>query len=181
MKKPFGSCFLFFNILTHSDGVKVSATNPEIVTDTTMVIANCLYISPLNPPIKATGTNTAPSTKIIAIKAPVTSLIAANAASFGVLPISICRSIFSITIIASSTTIPIARTSPKRVRRFILNPKTYIPANAPIIDTGTAISGIIVALQFCKNRYIINITKISASTNVLTTSFIEAEIKSVLS
>ena len=181
MKKPFGSCFLFFNILTQSDGVKVRATNPDIKTDITIVIANCLYISPLKPPINVTGTKTAPSTKIIAIKAPVTSFIAAKPASFGVLPISMCRSIFSITIIASSTTIPIAKTSPKSVKRFILNPKAYIPANAPTIDTGTAIKGIIVALQFCKNRKIIKITKIRASTNVFTTSSIDAVIKSVLS
>ena len=69
----------------------------------------------------------------------------------------------------------------KRVKRFILNPKAYIPANAPTIDTGTAIKGIIVALQFCKNRKIIKITKIRASTNVFTTSSIDAVIKSVLS
>ena len=143
---------MFFNILTHNDGVNVSATNPEIVTDITMVTANCLYISPLKPPINATGINTAPRTKIIAIKAPVTSRIAIKAASLGDFPISICRSMFSITIIASSTTIPMARTSPKSVRRFILNPNIYIPANAPTIEIGTAINGITVALQFCKNR-----------------------------
>jgi hypothetical protein len=81
-----------------------------------------------------------------------------------------CLSIFSITIIASSTTIPIARTKPNRVSKLILNPKAYIPANAPTIDTGTAIKGIIVALQLCKNKKIIKITSAKASMNVLTTS-----------
>ena len=84
-----------------------------------------------------------------------------------------CLSTFSITIIASSTTIPIARTKPNKVNKLILNPKAYIPANAPIIDTGTAKIGISVALQFCKNKKIIKITNKIASINVFATSFIE--------
>ena len=170
-----------FNKDAQRDGVNVNATKPEITIEITIVMANCLYISPLNPPIKATGINTAERTKTIATIAPETSFIALNDASLGDIPSLICLSTFSITIIASSTTIPIARTKPKSVSKLILNPKAYIPANAPIIDTGTAKIGIKVALQFCKNKNIIKITNKIASTNVFATSFIEISTNCVLS
>ncbi len=53
--------FLFFNIFTHRAGVKVKATNPDIRNGHNYSDSkgNCLYISPLNPPINATGLNTA--------------------------------------------------------------------------------------------------------------------------
>ena len=47
---------------------------------------------------------------------PVTSSIAFRAASCGASPCSSHRSTFSTTTMASSTTIPIASTSPNRVR-----------------------------------------------------------------
>jgi hypothetical protein len=53
------------------------------------------------------------------------------------------RSTFSTTTIASSTTIPIASTRPKRLSAFIEKPKRCITANVPMIDTGTASSGMI--------------------------------------
>ena len=61
-------------------------------------------------------------------------------------------STFSITIMASSTTKPIAKISPNRVKRLIEKPATYNPANVPIIDTGIASIGIMVALKLPKNR-----------------------------
>ena len=54
---------------------------PEITTDTAMVIANCLYICPARPPRKPTGTNTAQSTRTMAMIGPVTSSIALIEAS----------------------------------------------------------------------------------------------------
>ena len=89
-----------------------------------------------------------------------------------------CRSTFSTTTIASSTTIPIANTSPKRVRLFIENPSAAITANVPIKDTGTAINGIIEARHVCKNRITTIVTRIIASRKVLITSWIEARIYS---
>ena len=88
---------------------------------------------------------------------------------------------FSITTIASSTTIPIANTSPNRVSVLIENPNTNIPANAPITDTGTAKHGISVARQSFKNKYTTKNTKIMASANVCNTSLIEADTNSVVS
>ena len=102
-------------------------------------------------------------------------------ARFTLKPVAIRRSTFSTTIIASSTTIPIAKTIANIVKEFIEKPSAYIPANVPTIDTGTAKVGIMVVLQFCRNKYVIIITKINASKSVLTTSLIDITIKSVVS
>ena len=66
-----------------SAGVSVSATMPEIVTEMAIVTANWRYISPAKPPMNATGTNTAQSTRTMAMTGPVTSDMALIAASFG--------------------------------------------------------------------------------------------------
>src|SRR3546814_12533420 len=57
-----GSPWVGLRMSAHSAGVSVSATIPEMTTDTAMVIANCRYITPLRPPRKPTGMNTADST-----------------------------------------------------------------------------------------------------------------------
>src|SRR5690554_5689621 len=64
----------------HMAGVRVSATIPEITTDTAIVIANCRYSSPLRPPSKATGANTATSTRVDDTTAPETWPMVATAA-----------------------------------------------------------------------------------------------------
>ena len=48
------------------------------------------------------------------------------------------RSTFSTTTIASSTTMPMASTSPNRVSVLIEKPKSSMNANVPTIETGTA-------------------------------------------
>ena len=110
-----GSCG--FRISTHSAGVRVSATRPEITTAMEMVTANCRYNSPVKPPRNAIGMNTAVSVSTMATIGPVTSCIALIAASRGFAPSSrMMRSTFSSTTIASSTTIPMASTMPNKVR-----------------------------------------------------------------
>ena len=63
--------------------------------------------------MNAVGTNTAPSTSAMAMIGPDTSSIARRVASIGGCPSSMCRSTFSTTTIASSTTMPMASTRPK--------------------------------------------------------------------
>jgi hypothetical protein len=53
---------------------------------------------------------------------------------------------------ASSTTWPIARTSPNNDNVLMEKPNTGNRANVPRSETGTARSGISVARQPCKNR-----------------------------
>ena len=91
------------------------------------------------------------------------------------------RSIFSKTTMASSTTIPIDKTIAKSVSVFIEKPKRYKPANVPIRDIGTAMIGIKVARQFCKNKNTTSTTRSIASPNVLNTSFIDAFTKLLVS
>ena len=98
--------------------------------------------------MNAVGTNTLESTNTIAISAPCTCVIALLVASFASSPSRMFRSTFSTTTIASSTTMPMASTSPKSDRLFIENPNTSISANVPISETGMANSGIIAARQF---------------------------------
>jgi hypothetical protein len=110
----------FFSSHTHSDGVSVMATKPESTAAIEMVTANCRYSSPVRPPRKAIGMNTAHSTSTMAMIGPVTSFIALIAASRA--PISsscMIRSTFSSTTMASSTTMPIDSTMPNSVSVLI--------------------------------------------------------------
>ncbi len=124
-----------------------------MATETATVMANCLYITPVMPPIKATGRNTAQSTSTMATTGPETSCMARMAASLAEHFFSLMiRSTFSSTTMASSTTIPMASTMPNRVSRLMEKPSTSMPAKVPMSDTGTAIQGIRVARKFCRNR-----------------------------
>ena len=101
---------------THRAGLRVSALTEEMITATEMVTENCWYNLPVIPGMNATGTNTASNTSVVAITGPVTSAIALVTASrIGSFSSTRIRSTFSITTIASSTTMPIARTSPNSV------------------------------------------------------------------
>ena len=101
--------------------------------------------------MNAQGTNTAHSTTATATTGLVTSSIARRAASRAGRPFSSQRSTFSTTTMASSTTMPIANTSPNSEMLLRLKPNTFITANVPTMATGTATSGITVARQFCRN------------------------------
>jgi hypothetical protein len=93
------------------------------------------------PARNVTGTNTAQSTSMMEMIGRVTSAIAACAAARESRPSSIFRSIFSTTTMASSTTIPVASTSPNSVSALIENPSSNSAASVPTIATGTATSG----------------------------------------
>ena len=98
----------------------VSATIPERTTAIEMVMANWRNSSPVRPPRKAMGTNTAHNTMTIATTGPETSCMALIAASrAGRCSSCMMRSTFSSTTMASSTTMPIDSTMPNRVRVLI--------------------------------------------------------------
>ena len=169
-------------ISAHMAGLRVSATTVEMSTDTAMVTVNCRYRMPVMPPRKLTGTNTAHSTSEVAMSAPVRPFIAFcvawKASSFSS---SMMRSTFSTTTMASSTTIPMERIRPRRVIRLREKPKMSMKPKVPTSEMGTAISGMSVARQFCRERYTTRITRNRASKRVLYTLWIEAEMYSVLS
>ena len=75
---------------------------------------------------------------------------------------------------ASSTTIPIARSMANRVSRFILKLKRYKKKKVPTIATGTDIAGISVERKSCRNRYTTMNTSKKASRRVLIIFSIDA-------
>jgi hypothetical protein len=91
------------------------------------------------------------------------------------------RSTFSITTIASSTTIPIASTIPNKVSWLMLKPNTSMPMKVPSRATGITRVGMMVARRFCRNSSITRNTRMIASTRVCTTSSIEIFTKLVVS
>ena len=137
---------------------------------------------PEAPGCSADGMNTAASTTVIATTAPVIWPIALRVASFGDRPSSVMmRSTFSITTIASSTTMPIASTMPNRVSWLIVKPSISMPRNVPSRATGITRVGMMVARMFCRNSSITRNTRMIASISVCTTSLIEMVTKAVLS
>lgn len=93
------------------------------VIDETMVMENCLKIAPVEPDIKAIGTKTAEITTATPMSAPVIWRMDLKAASLGESFSSrMRRSTFSTTIMASSTSSPIASTMPNSVRVLMENP-----------------------------------------------------------
>ena len=133
------------------------------------------------PLMKAVGMNTALSTSAMATTAPLTSSIALWVASTGESPSAMCRSTFSTTTMASSTTIPIASTSPKSERLLIEKPKAVIAAKVPISDTGTETSGISDARQFWRKSTTTNTTSRMAMIRVSITARMDSRMKAEVS
>ena len=133
------------------------------------------------PPMKPTGTNTALRIRPIAMTGPDTSSIALIVASFGAIPCSMWCITASTTTIASSTTMPMASTRPSSESTLIEKPSIGKKMNAPTSDTGTVISGISVARQFCRKMKTTMMTSATASKSVWTISLIPSETGSVVS
>jgi len=143
------------------------------MVDAAIVIANCLKNRPEMPEMKAVGTNTAQSVRAMAINAVDTSVIVRCAASLGGIPSAMFRSTFSTTTIASSTTMPTARTRPNSDRLLIEAPAMARMVNVPTSDTGIAITGMIVARQFCRKMKTTPTTSAIAMKIVFPTSSID--------
>ncbi|MGY4515168.1 hypothetical protein ACVWWW_000736 [Lysobacter sp. HA18] len=91
------------------------------------------------------------------------------------------RSTFSITTIASSTTMPIASTMPNSESWLMVKPRIFMPRNVPSSATGMTSVGISVARMFCRNSSITRKTSTIASSSVCTTSSTDTCTKSELS
>ncbi len=102
---------------------------------------------------------------------PEISSIALSAAALGARPSSMWRSTASTTTMASSTTKPMASTSPNNERVLTENPKSGKNMNVPTKETGTASSGISVARHPWRKMYTTMITRMIAMTKVRTISF----------
>src|SRR5947207_2327690 len=124
-------------ILAQSIGVSVSATKPEITTAPATAMPNSLNNRPAVPVRNASGVNTATSAIVVAMTANPISFVPRTAASSGdSCSSSWCRNAFSSTMIASSTTMPIAIVSASSVKLLIEKPRKYMIANVAMIDAG---------------------------------------------
>ena len=94
----------------------------DTVTAPARVNTNSVNSAPVRPPWKPMGMNTASSTTVMAMIGPPSSRAACMAAAIGAMPSSRCRLTFSTTMMASSTTRPIASTSASSVSRLIEKP-----------------------------------------------------------
>ena len=79
---------------------------------------------------------------------------------------------------ASSTTMPMASTSPNSDSELKVMPTAAMTAKVPISDTGMATIGMIAARHVCRKRMTTRTTS-TASHNVLMTSSIDAWMNSV--
>src|SRR5208283_5753659 len=130
--------------------------------DTTIAVdsvtANSRNSRPTIPPINSSGMNTAISDMLIVITVKPISRAPSSVAANGSIPSSMCRVMFSITTIASSTTNPVEIVSAISDRLSRLNPHRYITANVPTSDVGTATAGISVARGLRRNTNTTRIT-----------------------
>ena len=139
-------------------------------------------MTPVEPPKKAMGPNTAASTKPMPIKALVISPMDLRVASLGGRPSSLMtRSTFSTTTMASSTRRPMARTMANMVSMLMENPSRPRTAKVPRMTTGTARVGMSVARKLPRKTYITRKTRKIASNRVLTTSLMATLTKGVVS
>ena len=103
--------------------------------------------------------NTAISEKVIEMMVKPISRAPFSAASYGRMPCSMCRTMFSSMTMASSTTKPTDSVNASSVILLIEKPNTYIAAQVPISDTGTASAGMTVAEMERRNRKITRMTR----------------------
>ena len=144
----------------------VRAFTAEMIVETAMVTANWRKNCPLIPPRKQQGINTALRTRVMARTGPVISSIALIVAVRGSSPVAMSRSMFSRTTMASSTTMPMARTRPNSVRLLSVNPRSVMTAKVPMSETGTSIIGRIMARQSWRNTNTTMATRMTASRSV---------------
>ena len=144
---------------------------------TAIVTANSRKTRPTMPPINSTGMNTAMSEKVIETMVNPISRAPLSAASNGRIPPSMWRTMFSSMTIASSTTKPTDSVKASSVMLLIENPKTYIAAQVPTSETGTASAGMRVADTVRRNKKITMTTRQIAMASVSCTSPTESRIE----
>ena len=103
-------------------GVTVIASTSESSTAAEIVMPNWKKKRPMIPLMNATGRKIATTATVAASAAKVISRAPSREASTLLFPISVCRTIFSSTMIASSTTMPMARERPSSVKKLSVKP-----------------------------------------------------------
>src|ERR1035437_6186856 len=121
-----------------SIGSSENETNSDTSTAHAMVSANGLKYCPATSPINPIGTNTATIENVVAVTAsPIWSVPSCDALKWS-FPISMWRTMFSRTTIASSMRMPIASESPSSDIVFSVKPNAYTAMKLESTDTGSA-------------------------------------------
>ena len=147
----------------HAEILPTPDSKPDTATAAATVSANSVNRRPVLPVMKPSGANTAARVRDIAITAKAISFEPSIEAWRGSLPISTWRWQFSSTTMASSTTRPMASTSPSSVSTLTEKPIRKRKKNAPMSDTGMVTNGISVARTERRNTKITSITSSTAS------------------
>ena len=151
----------------HCVGFSVTALIALISAVAAITSANCAYICPVRPGRNAAGRNTDSSTSVMPMIGPSSTCIASIAASCPLMPLSMLWAAPSTTMMASSTTMPIASTMANSVAKLTVKPSAAMAAKAPMIVTGTVVAGTSIARQSCRNTRMTISTRIAASNSVL--------------
>ncbi|OPX99117.1 MAG: hypothetical protein A4E60_02875 [Syntrophorhabdus sp. PtaB.Bin047] len=83
---------------------------------------------------------------------PISSMAFIVASLGGMCFLTMFRSTFSTTTMASSTTMPMARTTPKSVSMLMENPRASMPQKVPISETKMATVQMMVDRKLCRKR-----------------------------
>ncbi len=110
----------------------------------------------------------------MAITGTAISRVPMMAARKGSSPCLICRSTFSSTTMASSTTRPMASTMASKVIRFMEKPNRSIIITTPIRLSGIVMIGMMTARKEPRNKVITTSTMAAASSMVLITSWMDS-------
>ncbi len=135
-----------------------------------MVTANSCSTRPSMPPMNSTGMKTATREMVMETMVKPISREPRKAASIGRSPCSMWRTMFSSMTMASSTTKPTDRVRASRVILLTEKSSRYMPAKVPMMESGSARLGMMVAERLRKNRKITRMTRKTVTSRVNLTS-----------
>ena len=135
-----------------SIGSSVNDTNSDTSTANATLTPNWKKMRPIIPPMNATGMNTAITAIVVENTARPISLVPSLAAWWCSFPISMWRTMFSRTTIASSIRSPIASDNASSVIVFSVKPNRNMPKNAEMTEIGSARPVMTVERQELRNR-----------------------------
>ncbi len=144
-------------------------TKSDTSTEQARVSAKGLNHCPEIPSMKAIGTNTAMIEKVVAATAMAISRVPSCDACTWSLPISMWRTMFSRTTMASSIRMPIASERPSSDMVLSVKPKAHTAMKEESTETGSARPVITVERQEFRNRKTTRTVRMAPSTSASST------------
>jgi hypothetical protein len=152
-------------------GVRVNATSSDTMIANVAVRPKEFQNFPTRPPMKATGRKITTSEIVVAVTAREISLVPEMAASKGVCPSSsVCRKMFSRTMMASSITIPVDSESPSIVRLFSVKPAMRMATNVATMEAGMATAAMKAGRSFRTARKNTSVTRMARPVTLMRSS-----------